>query len=161
MRISKNMAIWLVVGLVLVGLGVFLCYQRYLSASWPSTDGKVLESKVVSHRRGGSKPRVKYKSHVVYEYVVDGRRYESDRIAISLINVGGRRGAAKRVERYVVGSDIVVYYNPDNPFEAVIERGAVWSPLVISGLGVILILWTMAESAGRGLPRPPKNSNNM
>jgi hypothetical protein len=56
---------------------------------------------------------------------VQGHRYRSDRFAFGgLMTSGGYAGAQAVVDRYVPGNQIRVYYNPNQPGEAVLERAA-------------------------------------
>lgn len=61
----------------------------------------------------------------------------------------GGSGASKVVEKYPAGSTVTVYYNPENPAEALLERDVpkytiwLWVALIISnvfmcGLAVLL-----------------------
>lgn len=51
-------------------------------------------------------------------------------------DVGGS-GARKVVERYPAGAQVMVYYNPEKPSEALLERGM---PGIIKLLWIILIV---------------------
>ena len=71
---------------------------------------------------------------VQYSYQVGGRSYQGSRIAPGP-EVGGT-GAGKIIERYPVNSQVTVYYNPQNPSDAVLETKApsqwiMWLVLVI------------------------------
>ena len=59
---------------------------------------------------------------VQYSYQVGGQAYQSYKLAPGP-EVGGT-GAGKVVARYPAGAQVMVFYNPQNPSEAVLERKA-------------------------------------
>jgi hypothetical protein len=74
-----------------------------------------------------------------YSYPVDGREHESSQINFWGV-VGGSQSAAERTtRRYPQGAQVTVYYNPQDPHEAVLDRA--FSPLVLilPPVGVFLI----------------------
>jgi hypothetical protein len=56
-----------------------------------------------------------------YSYKVNSKTYQSNVIAAGGYDVGGS-GAPKVVAKYPAGSQVTVYYNPQNPQEAVLEK---------------------------------------
>ncbi|HSL31612.1 MAG TPA: DUF3592 domain-containing protein [Anaerolineales bacterium] len=129
-------------------LGIILFTRRKVAAAgaWPSTLGTVEESRIQmrSNSDGG---RTSYPL-VRYSYQVMGRPYQSQKIMPGM-DVGGS-GAQKVVARYPVGAQVMVYYNPENPSEALLERGVpghirwFWIILVILDLflcGLGAVLW--------------------
>lgn len=113
-------------------------------SKWPSTMGNVLMSMIES--RSSSDGSTNYPV-VHYSYVVNGQPYQGSKIAPGM-EVGGT-GAGKVVARYPVGAQVMVFYNPQNPSEAVLETKApaqwlLWLLLVIfdcSLCGVIPLIW--------------------
>ena len=84
---------------------------------------------------------------IQYSYQVGGQAYQSNKYAPGP-EIGGT-GAHKIVARYPVGAQVMVFYNPQNPAEAVLERKApalwlFWLLLVIFDCtlcGVVPLLW--------------------
>jgi hypothetical protein len=113
---------------LLAGLGVFL-YRRSQQAkvakdaaqSWPKTKGMVLKSRVESRRTGNTTSTYPV---VVYRYEVNGKTYESQTIKAGdqFMSVRIMGDAQKTVDRYSVGNQVTVYYNPAKPSEAALER---------------------------------------
>ena len=113
---------------LLVVLGVFL-YRRNKQAnaakaaaqSWPHTTGMVLSSSVQARHSDNS---TTYYPVVVYSYEVDGKAYQGQTIKAGdqfmSIRVTGQAEAT--VNRYPPGKRVMVYYNPENPKEAALER---------------------------------------
>jgi hypothetical protein len=56
---------------------------------------------------------------VLYSYQVGGRSYQGSLIAPGL--EVGRTGAPARLAVYPTGSQVTVYYNPNDPSDAVLE----------------------------------------
>ena len=91
------------------------------SQSWLPTNGRVLKSRVevISGRYTSVKP------YVLYEYQVNSQTYQSDMIRASdkiMVIQRGSRAAYDTIDRYPEGASVTVYYNPQNPSEAVLER---------------------------------------
>lgn len=95
------------------------------SMHWPPTTGKIVSS-AVTHgphtERGEQRAAPKFYPEIKYEYVVNGTTFSSERRGI-----GGEIGLAENaahaiVERYAVGAQVTVYYNPAQPSEALLER---------------------------------------
>jgi hypothetical protein len=117
---------------------VLLCRSLRMglaSKNWPNVRGIVKESSV--EEKSESEGGVIYRPKIIYSYRVDDCDYESDR-SFSWIRSGWRKRVANIVERYPQGSDVEVYFNPDNPSQAVLERGITPSSYIV-GFGVCLI----------------------
>jgi len=97
---------------------------------WPTAKGRVLSSKVEEYREiagagnySGSRTRMTlYRPVVLYEYEVDGKRLEGNRITQSSgLNRGIPDFAEKIVQRYRSGTAVEVRYNPKRPADCVLE----------------------------------------
>lgn len=86
--------------------------------NWSSTVGTVTLSTIDVHR-SGSRNSIPYPD-VRYSYQVMGREYEANKIMPGA-EIGGS-GAQKVIDRYPVGAQVTVFYNPNNPYEAVLEK---------------------------------------
>ena len=92
--------------------------------SWPTVQGVVLSSEVASELastlgEGRRKPVEVYSARVQYEYIVDGRTYQGDRIAVQYGASTDRYQAVLDAEKFSVG-DVTVYFNPENPADALL-----------------------------------------
>ena len=149
---STNIIGTLIIGFVLVILNVvflavifFMRRKMAVVSQWPSTMGTVLASTIEwrSSSEGGSTAY----PVVQYSYQVNGRAYQSYKLAPGP-EVGGT-GAKKIVARYPAGAQVMVFYDPQNPSEAVLERKApaqwlMWLILVIFDCalcGAIPFMW--------------------
>lgn len=150
-----NTELLLIVGIIIfvllilntVFLGIIFFMRRKMAAisQWPSTMGTVIHSYL--ERRSSSDSGYTNYPVVQYSYQVAGQSYQSTKLAPGP-EVGGS-GAGKVVERYPAGAQVMVFYNPQNHSEAVLERKAaaqwvMWLILIVFDLalcGVIPILW--------------------
>jgi hypothetical protein len=93
---------------------------RQASQIWVATDGKVIKSRV--EVSGGEVTSVY--PRVIYEYEVGGRQYQNDQIRAGDKYWSARtsQDAYSTIDRYPEGLSVTVYYNPENPSEATLER---------------------------------------
>ena len=82
-----------------------------------------------------------------YDYQVAGRSYTGNRISISDGEYNIRDGAVQAIRGLQEGQRLPVYYNPDDPSEAVLRPGATFAsyallaiPLGLFGLGILMLL---------------------
>lgn len=157
---------------LLAGLGfsaVFLvpAWRHLQALSWPEVPCEILESRVESHSGDDG---TTYSVEVRYRYTLDGRDYTSDRYRFLGGSSSGFEGKARVVERLPPGTRTVCYADPEDPSEAVLNRGfdfwylLVLFPLVFVAVGAGGIAMSLAgarrlkarRAAGRAdwLPEP-------
>jgi hypothetical protein len=132
---------------ILLLVWIFFTRRKVKQASnWPSVGGTVTLSTLREYEE--SDGYVTYPD-VMYSYQVGGYTYQGSRIAPGQA-VGGS-GARKVIARYPVGSQVTVFYNPQNPTEAVLEKKApalflLWLMLIIFNLAfgcvVPYVVWS-------------------
>ncbi|MBK9924332.1 MAG: DUF3592 domain-containing protein [Anaerolineales bacterium] len=113
-------------------------------SQWPSAMGVVQMSTI--ERRSSDDGYTDYPV-VQYSYQVNGQAYQSTKRAPGP-EVGGS-GARGVIAKYPVGAQVMVFYNPQNPSDAVLERKApamwlMWLLLVIFDCalcGAIPLVW--------------------
>jgi Protein of unknown function (DUF3592) len=118
--------------LIMGGLAAAQLWGAASSRGWQQTAGQVLSSGVVASRNLSGGGLTDY-PQVIYSYSVMGQTYRSDKIQLGAA-VGGS-GAARAAKRYPAGSAVQVYFNPQHPEQAVLERRspvAVW--LIVIGV---------------------------
>lgn len=59
-----------------------------------------------------------------YKYTVSGQQYQSGALGFGQMVLSDYDAAAQKAAQYPVGSMVQVYYNPENPADAVLERTA-------------------------------------
>jgi hypothetical protein len=93
---------------------------KQASQDWLTTQGTVLLSRVevVGGDYARTEPRIQY------EYTVGAQSYRSERIKAggTLFKVVNNRDAYDMVDRYPVGAEVTVYYDPANPSQATLQR---------------------------------------
>lgn len=139
----------------LLGAGVMITAWRtrqrlQASAGWPTTEGEVVETQIRREESATGEDddtMVRFYPEIRYTYRVLGQTYTGTRLSF-----GGPAGYLNRAEaaavlnRYPVGGRVMVYYNPANPQEAVLERRAegVGCNFVVGAafflLGLVLLL---------------------
>jgi hypothetical protein len=134
-------------------LAIIFFMRRRMAAvrEWPSTIGTV-NSSYLERRHSSSDSGSTNYPVVRYSYQVSGQAYQGMKIAPGP-EVGGS-GAGKVVGRYPAGAQVMVFYNPQNPSDAVLETKApaqwiMWLILIVFDValcGVIpIVLWSMNQ----------------
>jgi hypothetical protein len=103
------------------------------SRDWPSTTGVISRSAIFSSE--GS-----HNVTIEFRYSVGGREYRSQQIRYFGLP-RTHRGLVELVERYPAGNEVVVYYDPEKPSRAVLERGFVtWHGVALFGVAVFWLV---------------------
>lgn len=109
----------------LCGLAAYRFAKARQTQRWREARGHVVESDVeVRETVGLGKEKEKTVDNfprVIYEYTVNGRRHEGQRIALTAESANGR--VEEILARYPRGAEITVYYDPDDPEAALLDRG--------------------------------------
>lgn len=137
------MAVILVlVALLLAGIGWYQGRGARAAKSWSETQGEVMEGAVekylTSSSEGGT--MTAYRARIIYAYRLNGRDYVGDRL-----NFGGevhssiKSLAENKVKQFPTGAKVTVFYDPQNPNEAALERSAPASRLMYVIAAVMLV----------------------
>ena len=120
--------------------GVYALIRQYQAQSFPTTEGQVLSARMVSHK--GSKGAVSYYPAFLYTYNVNGQCYEERRYRYDGYTLCYDE-ANSIVTSHPAGSTIEVYYNPDDPADAVLSPAVVsqdvWFLFLPSPFGYIFL----------------------
>ena len=116
---------FLLSGVVLLCLGVVFVIQGNANMSWQHVQGTIIESKWDSHiaspRQRESQRR--YRAIIQYEYIISGKIFSGNRLSTVNIALRTKEEAIALCEKYEVGSDVTVYYDPNRPEKSVLIRG--------------------------------------
>lgn len=93
--------------------------QKAAVKEWRSTLGMITASALERRSRGTNRGYANYAA-VRYSYQVGGQTYQGT--CFDLGSAVSGKGAKKVIARYPVGAEVMVFYNPQNPSEAVLER---------------------------------------
>lgn len=130
-------------GFVLVGFGLFQFVPSWLSArttKWPQVSGTVLGHDT---RRYWRKPR-RYGPIVEYAFTVADRDFRGDTVSYRTTEFRSRKDAMSFcVNEYPIGSQVVVYYDPADPTNAVLRKeDPEWGFAAMFTLaGVVMVLF--------------------
>ncbi len=153
---SSNILGTIIIGFVLIILNVaflgiifFMRRRMAVVSQWPSTMGTVLMS-TIEQRSSGEGGYTDYPV-VQYSYQINGQAYQSYKLAPGP-ELGGS-GARKVIAKYPAGAQVMVFYDPQKPSDAVLERKApaqwfMWLMLVIFDCalcGAIPFMWWVGQ----------------
>lgn len=129
---------------VIIGSVLLFIYFRNLAKvraaqAWPTAQGTVLQSWVRKSSSTDDDGSVSYSYYpeIHYQYQVMGTEYQGNKIAFGPKVGGNRSRAEKRIEEYPAGASLTVFYQPDNPANAIIERSLSKISLV---MGIVFFL---------------------
>lgn len=134
--------------------------------SWHKTTGRVTHSEVRAQKRRNMDDHEQTRSVPVvkYEYTVNGKRFSGDRI--SMAEIIPESDIESTLDRYPVGKEVTVYYNPSNPRQAVLERDlpvdfgkGLAAVFAVLGGGAVLILLSIAKVPQLLAPLLPNSEN--
>ena len=113
----------LLIGLALFLIGVVYVIRAVRSARWPSVEGRILQ--------GGNESGDR--TTVVYEYEVNGKRFEGRRI------FSAPPAPADRLDfqKYETGARVRVFYSEQRPGSAYLERSPLPPALLLCGIGIL------------------------
>ena len=131
-------SLFIVIGLVAAGSGVWMLIKSLRSEQWPVTDGVVLTAEMKSH--SGSKGGTTYSAAITYEYRVAGEKYLGEKLAIGSMS-SSTSYAQGILSRYPVGKQVVVHYSPADASEAVLETGIHGGTWICFGVGTAFALF--------------------
>lgn len=140
--------IFLLVGVAVGAVIVWQLIKGMRSKNWPTALGVVTDAQVSMHY--DDEGTRMYKPEVAYRYDADGLEYNGNKRTFGEYSSSNRRRAEKIVGQYRPGSQVQVYYNPEDPGVAVLEPGTSWVlaifllfPVVFIGIGLAVLLGLM------------------
>lgn len=119
--------VWTALTLTFDAAFSFALWQQARSLNFATTQGTVLDSQVDVELRGRKST---YNAQVRYAYQVRGEHYEGTRVRV--VQLGGGVGAEHMVAEFQPGQHVSVYYDPDQPGEAVLMPGLLMGDVLIT-----------------------------
>ncbi len=117
---------------------------------WNAGSATIVSATLQSRRR--NRGGVSYYPYVVYEYDVNGQRYRNDTLHFgNTVGTGVAGWAQNAIAKYQPGTQHPVYINPGDPRQAVLERNAPASNLLIWVAIVILVMLFISRAFTFGL----------
>lgn len=118
-------------GLAIIGYSLKPMRDARKAKTWPMIEATVVRSdvrEVVGRTKKSGTNRsesvTRYQADVVYEYTVSGVKHTASRIDYTYHAYPAPDDLAPVLARFPEGATIRVYYNPDEPSDAVIEPKA-------------------------------------
>ena len=160
MKLDERKSTFIFLGLlILVSLAVFvwgihILYVAFVSNSWPTTEGKIISSSIMSeYSRGPRRDRgnLIYCPKLAYKYSVEDKTYTSEIIsALGNVCSKDKNYAIDTTYRYSQADKITVHYNPDNAQESFLETGLTWTkfvPSIISGMIILAGIFALKRES--------------
>lgn len=134
--------------LVFIGVGVGFSVYGYnvlqnakASSKWPAAKGIITVSEVIKNESttgtGTNKRKtVTYNAKIHFKYSVKGKDYTSSNVTFGQ----STKGAGEIVNRYPIGKNVKVFYNPQDLEVAVLEPGVSTSSYLFLGFGIFFTL---------------------
>jgi hypothetical protein len=122
----------LVAGILATGVGVWVASRGWSTSRWAETTGAVVASRLTPVADGPDR------ADVVYRYAVDGKQYENNRIAYGRLTT--EAGARAFVAAHPEGTTVMVFYDPDDPASAALERSGLATGSGALMVGLVLII---------------------
>ncbi|NLE76914.1 MAG: DUF3592 domain-containing protein [Chloroflexi bacterium] len=144
-------ALLALLGLILALMGLLQRRRVQASAGWQSVEGQALKAeirkKVVTTGTGRDRSTSSYYSpDVKYQYVVDGVRYEADRVAFGPVMKSSEEEVRQLMEQAMPSGAPRVFYDPRKPQNAVLlnteQSGA--TGYLVAGAVVIAVAVVLA-----------------
>jgi hypothetical protein len=118
--------------------------------AWKKAKGRVLEKRITTEK---GEDNLFFYPYVRYEYVVDGKRFISDRVTQVHVGSGTPDFAKRTLEQFKVGRSTIVYYNTNDPEDAYLIGGigSVFTPFltqmaIICVVLVLLVLYFVPDA---------------
>ncbi|WP_149359419.1 DUF3592 domain-containing protein [Lolliginicoccus suaedae] len=145
--LARQYGPWIIaaIGGLVMAVGVWMVSSGLASYRWPTAQGMVTSHRIVSEYQQGARTQTVNHAEARYSYEVSGVPYTGNRYAIGRgpDATGGfdqaAEAATKAVTAYPVGGRVTVYYNPDDPGDAVLRRGADWTTGVPLAIGALIL----------------------
>jgi hypothetical protein len=137
-------------GAILLFFAIRTRKKSNASMAWPSTAGQISEASVRQNSSTDEDGHVNftYSPVVEYDFTVNGQAFKGRRINYGVTASPSREAAQKEVDRFPVGMQVTVFYNPEKPGEAVLEKKVVTSKvgLILGSVFMALTLCTCCIS---------------
>jgi len=130
------------------GFGIYFINQNHtVQNNYLTTTGRVVSADIGERYtllKGTNRKIYHYSPEISYRYRINGRDYEADRYTLFTTESDQQTEISTLLDYYRPGSEVVIYYNPENPEEAVLNRN---SSLALPYIFITLSLVTGAATA--------------
>jgi hypothetical protein len=136
-RPAIDKAIFLAVGMLSAALGAYgtnMVLQAESTRDWPTAPGKIVTAEI---RPGDA--ATNGRAAIRFEYAIRGSIYRSEQYRTGAGQIVPRDAAEAVIQKYPVGTGVVVHYDPANPSNSVVEQGDPTLGYVICATAVLLL----------------------
>jgi hypothetical protein len=130
------------IGVILIVSSALQLRFSRATTHWPSVAGKVVRAGIrpLETIREKKQKVVLFVPDVAYSYTVNGREHIAATIRPDLQGEPTTFSAERLLERYPLGTNVAVYYNPANPADAVLEPGRNPQTTSLLACGIVLTI---------------------
>ena len=141
-------AIFFILGLVLLLIGIRQRSKAKAAAEWPTTTGTIISASLQENSSldSDNNTQITYEPLVQYQYSLIGQRYVGTRLSFGHMSYDYRT-AAKKIAAYVPGAQVTVHYDPTDPSQSVLEPKAAGGMVIII-LGTLFMVIGIAFGVG-------------
>lgn len=120
------------IGTILILVYIYLLYVSWNSSEWVKTQGAItghhITWKFNTVERQRFDPEREYYYELIYEYEVEGtkingRKYAIGQVAPGKIHSTEEKAGKEAAEDFPLGREVTVYYNPADPYDAILKAG--------------------------------------
>ncbi len=131
--------VFLLLGLWCLAMGTTKATEALNARSWPTAKGRIISSGV---KQLETRQRIRIARlcfYIDYLYLVKNKVYEGHRLNAGWRCFGSESRIRKLLSRYPSGSQVDVYYNPQNPAISMLEPGLDWTEFFLWGVGLVCV----------------------
>lgn len=121
--------LFIVAGTLMSFFGVRQFLQAKASTAWPTVTGVITVAELGKQMGNEQDESTTYSADLSYDYLVNDHSYVNGAVSFAGVKSRDPSTARRILKRYPVGKQVTVYYNPDDPQDAVLEpglRGGSW-----------------------------------
>ena len=137
-------SIFFLIGFGVFGWGLLSLYRGHSAKAWPTTRGEILESRIHESRDSDGSM---WETKVKYRYVCNGREFEGTRITFGYSGSDEEEEHRRIHEKLPPGSGVRVWYQPNQPANAVLAVGFHRHTYVALLFGAVWLLFTAGFTA--------------
>lgn len=133
----------IVIGGLISRSGFYEINKAKESVDWPSSNGIIVSSEM---GQDIAEDETIYSANIVYEFKVAKETIRGGRIKFGFVNTG-KSDIRRWLNQYPKGKEVIVYYDPANPYESVLltgENKTIWIlpafGIVFASFGVLVLL---------------------
>ncbi len=119
---------FIIVGLMITAFGWRAFQKGKATQQWPSVSGKVSETRLASEEND-------LLPDIRFNYTVNENHYEG-RVEFPPGTMPMPGFADNQLEKYPLGSEVAVYYNPQQPQQSTLEPGRATDDWLILAIGI-------------------------